>query len=243
MRTGYEARLGRDVPEMTHWYPQFSLVVPLSGDPYWHGLLRPFDTRLATYRVALEYPHDAGDVPKIWCLSPEISKRTRFTDPHINIDGSLCTFFGPDRTYDPTAHDISRLVDLTVDWLRRYVFFQEYGYWPGKEAPHYAAEVIAELGRNVNANCVCGRAKPFRSCCRAAYIQAVEVEKRHAANAEDTFRTQRLTAAILAEMRARLGPAYFAQLTPRAGPPVDLIAKYCREANGAARSLVEMNNF
>lgn len=229
MRTGYEVRLRRDIPAMMHWYPQFSLVVPVRGDPYWHGLLRPFHSRFETFHVALVYPPTDHDVPKIWALSPEISKRTRWTDPHINIDGSLCTFFAPDRTYEPATQDIGLLVDLTVDWTRRYIFFREVGYWPGKEAPHFASEVLAELDHNVNARCVCGSAKPFRFCCRRDYVKIVEVEKHRAAHADKMFRTERLTAATLAGMRARLGPTNFAQMTPTAGPPFGLLARYCRE--------------
>src|SRR4051812_42685633 len=110
MRTDYEARPQRDITPMAHWYPQFSLVAPLCENPFWHGVLRPFRTRLTTFRIALVYPQSERGVPKIWCLSPEVSKRTRWADPHINVDGSICTYFVPDLTYDPTKHDISRLV-------------------------------------------------------------------------------------------------------------------------------------
>ena len=226
--TVYEARINRDLPAMARWYPQFNLVVPLVGNPYWHGVVQPFRSCLVAFRIAFVYRQDDRGVPTIWCLSPEISKRTHWSEPHINANGTLCTYFVPDRTFDQEKHDISSLVDLTVDWTRRFIYFTEFGYWPGKEAPHSAIDVLAELDLNRRALCVCGNGRLFYSCCRPVYAAAAAIERAQIQKKVDDARLQRVTGATLCEIRRRLGPIGMACLTPGLGPPADLLELYCR---------------
>lgn len=214
----------RDEPEMGIWYPHFGLVAHPPAGPCWVGTLQPFRTRLQLFRVVVVYPPHVAEVPKIWCVSPEISQRTRPFHPHINVDGSLCTFFVPDGTYDPLAHDISRLVDLTADWLRRHVYYLEFGYWPGAEAPHAAAGVLAELAHHLAAVCVCGSGRLFRDCCRTAYQHAAKVETARRQHSAAESLAQRQTTASLHDLRSRMGVSGYNRMLPGLGPAPYLLA-------------------
>jgi hypothetical protein len=220
MRVDHVPGLARDIAGMKDFYPQFRLVVPLHGPVHWRGTLRPFRTRLDVYDVVVEYAPAAGSVPQVWIVGPEISQRTHRFHPHLNSDGSACTFFVPDRTYDPERDDVGRLVDLAGDWLRRHTFFELAGWWPGAEAPHDAADVLAELEDDPGARCVCGSPRPFRLCCRGDYRAAARAARPalRLPRAELHAGHRRIRR-IGRDARAALGAGTFAALTPLLGPP------------------------
>jgi hypothetical protein len=210
---------------MRLWYPQFHLVVPLEGRPYWTGTLKPYRTRRDTFRIVLVGSACSSGVPKVWCTRPEISKRTYPFHPHLNVDGSLCTFFVPDRTYDPLAHDISRLVDLVGDWLRRHIHLLEFGFWPGDEAPHEASGVLRELQGAPDAACICGSGQRFRLCCRGSYQSVANaVANGRASRLDENTRLRMPIVRALRDMYRRVGPVGLAELLPRIGPPAALLS-------------------
>jgi hypothetical protein len=225
MRVDHIPGLARDIAGMEGFYPQFGLVIPLHGPVHWRGTLRPYRTRLDTFEVVIAYGPVAGMIPQVWIVGPEISRRTHPFHPHLNRDGSACTFFVPDRTYDPERDDIGRLVDLVGDWLRRNVFFELAGWWPGAEAPHEAPDVLAELARHPDARCVCGNPRSFRLCCREGYRRAAGgaragSHRPHPALVEDRRRLGR----VVREVRDTAGPLGFATIAPHLGPSVRLLA-------------------
>ena len=152
---------------------------------------------------------------------PEISKRTHPFHPHINIDGSICTFFVPDRTWDPVRDDLSRLVNLAGDWLRRFTFYESARWWPGAEAPHEAADVLAEMKGRPNAPCVCGSGEPFGVCCLGLYrgiarmLSGPGVRARNGSSPLE----QRAVQHDLRRLRHRVGARGLAGILPDRGPP------------------------
>ncbi|HEY0151797.1 MAG TPA: hypothetical protein VGB92_07365 [Longimicrobium sp.] len=225
MRVDHIPGLARDIAGMEGFYPQFRLVIPLYGAVHWRGPLRPYRTRLDTFEVVVAYGPIAGTIPQVWIVGPEISQRTHPLHPHLNRDGSACTFFVPDRTYDPDRDDIGRLVDLAGDWLRRNLFFELAGWWPGAEAPHEAPDVLAELARRPDVRCVCGSLRPFRLCCRDGYRRAAGgtrpgSHRLHPAFVADRRRLRR----VVRDVRGALGPLGFATVAPHLGPGARLLA-------------------
>ena len=212
---------------MENWYPQFALA----GPPFtWIGPLKPFRTRLRFFDLALEYRPLRRSVPKVWVLRPEISKRTHPYHPHLNSDGSVCAYFVPDASYDPAVHDISILVDIVGDWLRRHIFYEEFGWWPGPEAPHHARSVLQELRSRDGAPCICGSGRSFRLCCRRRYEH---IDRALAAGeARPISPHQDLNPGVLEEIlagiRRAFGPVRTAELLPHLGPPARLLKRYGR---------------
>lgn len=208
-----------------HWYPQFTLVLTKAGRPYWSGTIKPFRSRLDLFRLALVYRDHVAGIPQIWVVHAEVSRRAHPLHPHLNADGSVCAFFVPDLTYDPRQHDISLLVDLAGDWLRKHVFFEDCGWWPGPVAPHDPSGVLAELKAQPAKPCVCGSGIRFDLCCQRRYqhlaslIAAGRVTSTDAAMGDHAHRVTLLARAI----RHRLGPCRAAELLPHAGPPVHLL--------------------
>jgi hypothetical protein len=216
--------LDRDIAAMAAWYPQFRLVIPFHGLVHWRGVLKPFQTRLNTFEVALTYGQTLQEVPKIWVLFPEISQRTHSGHLHLNTDGSLCTFFVPDQTYHPMCDDLSRLVDLTGDWLRRAMFYWENGWWPGLEAPHDPADVIRELQGKPGALCVCGGGRAFSLCCEPIYRKmATAIAAGRSSLRHETPSRRISIAKAMGTVRNELGPIAFAQLLPHLGPAACLL--------------------
>jgi hypothetical protein len=143
----------------------------------------------------------------------------------LHADGSACTFFAPDRTYDPERDDISRLVDLAGDWLRRHLFFEAVGWWPGGEAPHDAADVLRALEHKPDARCVCGKKLPFRLCCKQRYTQIAAAASPISPQALRERRAQQqVIQTILQRSNAAADPACFVKLPPELGPPGWLLA-------------------
>jgi hypothetical protein len=225
MKVGHIPGLEPDTAGMQDWYPQFRLVVPLHGSSHWRGVLQPFRTQLDRFEIALVYPPEPIYLPKIWIIGPEISRRTHPFHPHLHADGSACTFFAPDRTYDPERDDISRLVDLAGDWLRRHLFFEAVGWWPGREAPHEAADVLRALEHTPDARCVCGKKLSFRLCCKQRYTQVAAAASPLSPPALREQRAhQHIVQTIPRRSHAAADPSFFAKLTPKLGPPGWLLA-------------------
>jgi hypothetical protein len=225
MKVGHIPGLERDIRGMQDWYPQFRLVVPLQGLSHWRGTLQPFRTRLDRFEVALVYPPTPTYLPKAWVIGPELSRRTHPFHPHLHADGSACTFFAPDRTYDPDRDDISRLLDLTGDWLRRHLFLEAAGWWPGREAPHEAVDVLASLEHKPHARCVCGRKAPFRLCCKQRYTQIAATASAISAPTRGDWAQRRVVQEIFRASRTAVGFSSFARAMPRLGPPAWLLAQ------------------
>src|SRR5207245_3724644 len=81
-------------------------------------------------------------------------------------------------TYDPRRHDVSRLLDLTGDWLRKHCHYEQFGWWPGPVAPHDPQAVLQELRGQGHKLCVCGSGKRFDLCCRFRYEELTALMSR-----------------------------------------------------------------
>lgn len=214
---GFTEPLRRDLAEMASWYPQFTLRLGPSRTPFWWGLLRPYRTQLLSFRVVLIYGERAEAVPKVWLVDPEISKRTHPMHTHLNVDGSACTFFVPDRTYQSCVHDISRLVDLVGDWLRRHIYLERFHEWPGPEAPHEPAGVLAITP--ATAPCICGNGLRFGQCCRPQYEMLTTRFKSTGGLPIGNGADRRQLLGFAQALRRQIGPRRMADLLPDAGPP------------------------
>jgi hypothetical protein len=211
--------LARDEEAMNWWYPQFRLLIPMIGPVHWRGRIKPFRTRLESYEVVLVYRTPVHTIPQVWAVEPEISRRTHFFHPHLHADGSICNFFPPDSTYTPERDDISRLVDLASDWLRRHIYFEENRRWPGPEAPHEPHNVLRALSRRSDARCICGRKQPFRLCCKRRYKALAATSRAgnplHTEQWAERLRFEQ----VLRRVRKNIGPLTFASVRPDLGPP------------------------
>lgn len=217
--------LQRDQEAMNWWYPQFRLVIPMIGPTHWRGRIKPFRTRLATFEVVVVYRSPAHSIPQVWVVEPEISRRTHYFHPHLHAGGSICSFFPPDGTYTPEREDISRLVDLVSDWLRRHIYFEENGRWPGPEAPHNPHDVLSAMSRRPDARCICGRKLPFRLCCKRRY-ERLAVTTRTASRPPAKERSERLRLEQLMRMvRRNVGHLAFGAASPNLGPPTWLLTR------------------
>lgn len=215
----------RDQGGMDAWYPQFALTIPLHHPPRWTGSLHPFRTRHRVFRVVLEYGEHDTSIAKVWIVRPEVSRRTHLFHPHLNGDGSVCSFFVPDRTYDPAVHDISALVDLVGDWLRKHMFFEELGWWPGPEAPHDPRQVLTALRAVSSALCVCGGGLTFRQCCEDRYRQVATLVEAGRIDPQGLPRggVKKSIEDALKSLRLHRGPLGSAALLPHLGPPSYLL--------------------
>ena len=173
----WEQRLSQDRVGMSRQYPQFCFIRPPHGPMRWDGCLKPFSTRLAVFRVSLEYRESFRGIPRVWIREPEICQTTHPRHPHLNGDGSACTFFVPDRTFDPCGDDLSYLTDLALDWLRRHVFFTERGWWPGPTAPHDPLGMLNELAGKIRPPCYCGSGKQLRDCHGSELRRAARLQR------------------------------------------------------------------
>jgi hypothetical protein len=208
---------------MATWYPQFLLSNGITGAIRWRGRITPFRTSLLSFGVVVEYRLPQNAVPTVWVTDPEISRRTHFYHPHLHANGSVCSFFPPDRTYDPEHHDISTLIDLVADWLRRHLFWSRYGWWPGPEAPHSPAEVLGALRATPDARCICGSERPFTRCCKARYVEIAAQASPPVRMTACEARVRRTVEQILATTREAIGARDFAASLPGIGPPPSLI--------------------
>lgn len=226
--------LERDARAMRGRYPQFTLcVLPEYGDTsrppqrrFWRGWIQPFRSRVEVFELVLEYRATLEGVAKTWIVWPEVSRRTYFFHPHLHPDGSACTFFVSEGTYDPGRDPIHVLAHLASDWLRCHVYRQERGHWPGPEAPHDPVGVLEIT--SAKAPCVCGSGKRFHDCCWKDYSAAA---KRQRAG-QPWLPAQRLSPAErqalveeLSYRRSRMGPVALAELFPRLGPPATYLRR------------------
>ena len=217
--------LQRDQEAMNWWYPQFRLLIPMIGPTHWRGRIKPFKTRLSNYEIVVVYRAHIHAMPQVWVVEPEISRRTHFFHPHLHAEGSICSFFPPDRTYTPERDDISLLIDLVSDWLRRHIYFEENGRWPGPEAPHHPGDVLRALSRKPDAPCICGRKIPFRLCCKRRYeILAKTAPGPSKPSAQELEERRRIQNALNIATRT-VGSVAFAAIRPDLGPPAWMLRR------------------
>jgi hypothetical protein len=220
--------LQRDQEAMNWWYPQFRLLIPMIGPTHWRGRIKPFQTRLASFEVVVVYRFPGHSIPQVWVIEPEISRRTHHFHPHLHANGSICSFFPPDRTYTPERDDISRLIDLVSDWLRRHIYLEENGRWPGPEAPHNPHDVLSAMSRRQDARCICGRKLPFRLCCKRRY-ERLAVTSPTGSQTSAKERAERLRLEQLMRMvRQNVGHLAFGAASPNLGPPTWLLTRRSR---------------
>ena len=131
-------------------YPQFALW-RLPQGLWWEGWLVPFGSRpLRRFRVVMAYtgfPHD----PVCWIVEPEISKRTWPCHRHLYSNGIVCPRLPGDRDWRYGRDDIGCYLDTVVLWIGCHVHLEEFGWWPGPEAPgsdaHGPPSCRSESGR------------------------------------------------------------------------------------------------
>lgn len=136
---------------------------PHSAPNYLDRLLHAdteFQLRVTVFRPPRE--------PRVFCFSPEVSKRTFPFHPHINSDGSCCSYFPSDRALPWSRHTLVALLNFTAIWLAKHIVWQDTGgdeeaIWLGDAAGHSVREVVRQVGRNDP--CPCGSGEKFKRCC------------------------------------------------------------------------------
>jgi len=114
-------------------YPQFSIRRGPLGT-WWDGWLAPFRSRpFLRYRLFLLY--SLGHDPIAWIVQPEISKRTWPCHRHLYGHGNLCPQDPDAPNWEFGQDDLTYYIDLVVLWLGCHIHLEEYGRWPGPEAP------------------------------------------------------------------------------------------------------------
>lgn len=217
MKRSFLPRLAHDQAGMAEWYPQFRLIVPPQGPIHWRGTLRPFRSVFRSFEVVVVYS-PFYEVPTAWVTNPEISKRTHPYHPHLNASGSVCSYFIPDETFRPDRDDLSRFLDLIGDWLRRHIFWESAGWWPGAEAPHAAEAVLQDLRYKPEAVCVCGAGRRFTTCCRPNYVHLARTDQgRSRAVTREGAGGRPLIERLFAVARQTVGAKSHAELHPQLG--------------------------
>lgn len=217
-----DQRLIADSESMSRWYPRFWLVRPMTGPARWEGFIKPFHTHLDTFKVVVEYRARPEGIPVVWIVDPEVSRRTHPDHPHLNSNGSACTFFVPDGDYRPLTDPIAILIDLVVDWLQRHVYWTDRGLWPGPQAPHDPEGVMGELQGRPSAPCVCGSGREFELCHGRVYRQGARRQREGLLHSVLQAHVGPIGTSLGA-LRQRWGPIGLAKRLPHLGPRYQLL--------------------
>ncbi len=127
----------------------------------------------ARYRVlAVAYP--APKHPRAFVESPHISQWNFPSHPHLNGDGSACSYFPSAGVLPRDGHTIRVLLDFTAIWLAKHVVWVDTGdgqggVWIGQHACHTIQELLKSVPKN--AECSCGSGKQYGNCCRPDHIE------------------------------------------------------------------------
>lgn len=119
-----------------------------------------FQLRLVVFRPPRE--------PRVFCFSPEVSKRMFPSHPHMNSDDSCCSYFPSDRTLPRNRQTLVLLLNFTAIWLAKHIVWEDTGgneeaIWLGDAAGHSIREILSQVGRNDP--CICGSGDKFKRCC------------------------------------------------------------------------------
>jgi len=128
----------------------------------------------AEYTVlAVAYPPRRH--PRAFIKSPHISKLSFPSHPHINADGSACSYLPSQGTLPWNGQTMRALLDFTAIWLAKHLVWQDTGAklggrWIGPVAGHTIPELLATVPRN--AECPCGSGRKYKHCHRLEHEQS-----------------------------------------------------------------------
>ncbi len=87
---------------------------------------------------------------------------------HTNADGSICAFDMSDGTWTWTIPLVT-LLDLYTIWVVRQLYVQVFGQWPGKQAVHFAGEMMLEFSPDEYCGCSDGAIR-YSECCMDKHL-------------------------------------------------------------------------
>lgn len=125
----------------------------------------------ARYKVvAAAYPDRRH--PRAFIEAPHISRYNFPSHPHINGDGSACSYFPSAGLLPRNEHTIRLLLDFTSIWLAKHIVWVDTGaggrgIWIGPHVPHTIPELLSMVPKG--ADCPCGSGKPYSGCCRPGH--------------------------------------------------------------------------
>ncbi|RUW53635.1 hypothetical protein EOA32_08610 [Mesorhizobium sp. M1A.F.Ca.ET.072.01.1.1] len=128
-------------------------------------------TREATFLVAL--PYRSGIGPRAWGFWTATDSRPKWIGPrHTNFqDGSICAF-APDDGAWTEGGDLPTLLDLYTVWAARQLFFEVFGFWPGKQYALIGSPLALQVHYRLseckdNELCGCGsETLRYADCCK-----------------------------------------------------------------------------
>lgn len=126
----------------------------------------------ARYRVrAVAYPDSRH--PRAFVESPHISKLNFPSHPHLNGDGSACSYFPSAGLLPWDGHTLRVLLDFTAIWLAKHIIWvdtgaENSGKWIGQHVGHSIPELLCTVPES--RECPCGSGKPYGTCCQPDHM-------------------------------------------------------------------------
>jgi hypothetical protein len=141
------------------------------------GVIQPIpDLRIAASVVLFINPNNPSEEVRAWAWWTDgvwVGPR------HTYLNGSICAFELPDKTWHPQL-GVRLLLNLCSVWLARQLYLRAYGRWPGLQCIHTPLERVVE--QRPGELCGCGRDRLYTACCAArdrAKVRASDILKRN----------------------------------------------------------------
>jgi hypothetical protein len=174
--------IDEDSRDLPLYFPQFTSQV-LYDDRlamwYREGWIQPFQWHAARFQIRFYYPREAMALPII------VAHPVQVPSPHLwrtESKGhefiSLCYTFAPDRTIDRSRESdvATEILRQVVLWLVKHLVWCRFGFWPGPEVGHTAADILRST--KPEDPCPTHTWRSYADCCRLQHVG--EVRQRNA---------------------------------------------------------------
>lgn len=152
-----------DLEAMSRWFPQFERIMEGARLDGWLGKVKPLHSSLEAFILIVVYPPNFPPaMPRIKVLMPDIFKNHP-GHPHFYMDGSICCFFPPDRSWIAGQNNVAELIQFACIWLVGHLFWKKSGKWPIPSVDQHDDAYIRKIVKG-NDPCVCGSGRKFKKC-------------------------------------------------------------------------------
>lgn len=123
---------------------------------------------------------EANRHPRVYCISPRISRIKFPTHPHLLEDDGACPYLPSDDVWRWGRDTVADFLDFTSIWLAKHLVWEQTGAgnggrWAGPSAGHSARELLRNVGRNDQ--CPCGSGEKYKRCHREQHISLARIEE------------------------------------------------------------------